>query len=109
MGFAGDGSFGKLLGKAAGASGLWSGAAGRVRQRAAGAKKQAGGDGRSTERSWGGRRAGFGHSPAGKGSARETERRQEQRCPGHGPCEALAEGREMQSFSAKIDKSLFER
>ena len=31
--------FGKLLGRAAGASGLWSGAAGRVRQRAAGAKK----------------------------------------------------------------------
>lgn len=64
----------EAAGKGRGGSGLWSRAAGRARQRAARAKIQAGGDGWGTERSWGGRRAGFGHSPAGKGSACETER-----------------------------------
>jgi len=105
----GDSSFGKLLGRAMGASRLRNRAAGRVKESADRAKTQAGGDGRSMEQCWGGKRAGFGHSPAGKGCTHEAEQRQEQRCPGHGPFGAPAEGRETQSFSAWIDKSLFER
>lgn len=57
---------------------LGFGAAGRVRQRAAGAKKQAGvgeggGSGWSVERRWGGRKAGFGHCPAGKGRSKDAQ------------------------------------
>lgn len=91
------------------ASRLWSRAVGRVRQRESRAEIQAGGDGWSMEQSWGGRRAGFGQSPAGMGSTHETEQSQERRCSGQGPCEAAAEGGEMQSCSAGIDKALFER
>lgn len=64
----------EAAGKGHGGSRLWSRAAGRARQRAAEAKIQAGGDGWSMERSWGARRAGFGRSPAGKGSACQRER-----------------------------------
>lgn len=85
--------FGKLLERAVDGSGLWSGAAGRVRQRAAGAQNQAGGDGRSMEQS---EEGGIWLWPSWE--------EQEQRRPGHSPCEAGGECRAL----LLTDKPLFE-